>query len=87
MSRGSLTNRNVMNSIALGLRTAATIFGLVCLAQLIRLFSRADIVIAGHDIPLWPSAFAAIVTGGLSIWLWRLGSRHSPHGNDRPTAA
>jgi hypothetical protein len=69
-----------MNSNAIGLRTAATIFGIVCIAQLIRLFSRADVIIAGHDIPLWPSAFAALVTGGLCVWLWRLGGPHAPHG-------
>ena len=76
-----------MNSTTLGLRTAATIFGIVCLAQLIRLFSGADVVVAGHDFPLWPSAFAALFTGALSIWLWRLGSPHAPHGGDRTTTA
>ena len=76
-----------MNSNAIGLRTAATIFGIVCLAQLIRLFSRADVMIAGHNIPFWPSVFAALVTGGLCIWLWRLGGPHAPHGGDRTTAA
>lgn len=75
------------NSNAIGLRTAGTIFGLVCVAQLIRLFSRADVVIAGHDIPLWPSAFAALVTGGLCIWLWRLSGPPEPRGGNRPTTA
>jgi hypothetical protein len=76
-----------MNSIAIGLRTAATIFGIVCIVQLIRLFSRADVIIAGHNIPLWPSVFAALATGGLCIWLWRLGGPHTPHGGDRTTMA
>ena len=76
-----------MNSTAIGLRTAATIFGIVCIAQLTRLLSRADVIIAGHDIPLWPSAFAALVTGGLCVWLWRLGGAHAPHGGDQTTAA
>ena len=76
-----------MNSNAIGLRTAAVIFGIVCIVQLVRLFSHADVVIAGHDVPLWPSAFAALVTGGLSVWLWRLSGPHAPHGGDRPTTA
>jgi hypothetical protein len=76
-----------MKATSIGLRTAATIFGLVCIMQLIRLFSRADVMIAGHEIPLWPSVFAALVTGGLSIWLWRLGGPHAPHGGNHPSAA
>jgi hypothetical protein len=76
-----------MNSNVIGLRTAGTIFGIVCIAQLIRLLSRADVVIAGHEIPLWPSLFAALVTGGLAIWLWRLGGPRAPHGGDRTTTA
>ena len=75
-----------MKSNAIGLRTATTIFGIVCMAQLIRLFSGADVTIAGHDIPLWPSAFAALVTGGLCVWLWRLGGPHAPNGGDPTTA-
>jgi hypothetical protein len=74
-----------MNSSTIGLRTAATIFGVVCIAQLLRLFSRAEVIIAGHAVPLWPSVFAALVTGGLCVWLWRLGGPHLPHDGDRTT--
>jgi len=76
-----------MNSTAIGLRTAATIFGVVCIIQLVRLFSHADVMIGGHDIPLWPSVFAAVVTGGLCIWLWRLGGPPASHGGNRTTLA
>jgi hypothetical protein len=76
-----------MNSNVIGLRISATIFGLVCLAQLIRLFSRAEVSVAGHEIPLWPSLFAALVTGSLCIWLWRLGGPRAPHGGGGTTAA
>jgi hypothetical protein len=61
-----------MKSQILGLRVAATIFGLVCLAQLLRLATQAEVVVAGNRVPLWVSALAVVVSGGLSLWLWKL---------------
>ena len=61
-----------MNSHILGLRVASVIFGLMSLAQLGRLVIRPEIFVAGYRMPLWPSALAFIVMGGLSIWLWKL---------------
>ena len=64
-----------MNSPILGLRVAGTIFGIGCLGQCVRLFTSVEILVAGHPIPLWPSAVAAAVAGGLSLWLWMLSYR------------
>jgi len=61
-----------MNSQKIGLRVAGIIFGLMALAQLARLVIRPDVIVAGFQMPLWPSALAVIVTGGLSLWMWRL---------------
>ncbi len=61
-----------MKSQILGLRVASTVFGLVCLGQLLRLATRAEVVVAGNRLPLWLSALAVVIAGGLSIWLWRL---------------
>ncbi len=61
-----------MNSQIRGLRVAGTIFGLMSLAQLARLIIQPDVLIAGHSVPLWPSALAMVVLAGLSLWLWRL---------------
>ena len=55
-----------------GLRVASVIFGLMSIAQLMRLLIRPEVLVAGHPMPLWPSALAFIVLGGLSIWLWNL---------------
>ena len=63
-----------MNSQSVGLRVAAAVFGLVCLAQLLRLLTGADVLVAGHLIPLWPSAIAFVVAGGLSLWMLKLSS-------------
>jgi len=63
-----------MNSQILGLRVAGTIFGLMCLAQLLRLVTRVEIFVAGHQIPLWPSALGVVIAGGLSLWMWKLSS-------------
>ena len=61
-----------MNSQIIGLRVAGTIFGLMCLGQLARLFIRPEILVASHQIPLWPSAVAVVILGGMSIWMWKL---------------
>jgi hypothetical protein len=67
-----------MKSQILGLKVASIIFGLMCLAQLMRLVVRPEVLIAGHHVPLWPSGLAFIILGGLSLWLWKL-SRAKTH--------
>jgi hypothetical protein len=61
-----------MKSQIIGLRVAGTLFGFMSLAQLARLILRAELLVAGHLLPLWPSALAFVILGGLSLWLWRL---------------
>jgi hypothetical protein len=63
-----------MNSQILGLRIASIIFGLMSLAQLLRLVIQPEVLVAGHQMPLWPSVLAFVILGGLSIWLWKLSS-------------
>jgi len=61
-----------MESRIIGLRVAGVVFALFCLAQLLRLVLRPEILVAGHLMPLWPSVIAVIVAGGLSVWMWKL---------------
>ena len=61
-----------MYSQTVGLRVAAVVFALVCVAQLLRLVLRPEVLVAGHLLPLWPSAVAVLVAGALSIWMWKL---------------
>ncbi|MBI2497222.1 MAG: hypothetical protein HYV75_04635 [Opitutae bacterium] len=62
-----------MNSPQCGLRVAGAIFGLVSLAQLLRLLFGVQVVVAGkYPVPLWPSGVACVVAGLLAFWLWRL---------------
>jgi hypothetical protein len=61
-----------MKSQVLGLRVASFVFGLMAIAQLARLVMRPDVLVAGHSMPLWPSALALITFGALSVWMWRL---------------
>jgi hypothetical protein len=42
------------------------------LAQLLRLVIQPEVIVAGHQMPLWPSVLALVILGGLSIWLWKL---------------
>lgn len=54
-------------------RPASLIIGILLLflacAQLCRFFLKIDVVAAGLEIPLWPSAVAAVVLVVLSVWL------------------
>lgn len=61
-----------MNSQIVGLRVASAIFGLMALRHLFRLVIRSKVLVAGHLMPLWPSALAIVIFGGLSLWLWKL---------------
>jgi 4'-phosphopantetheinyl transferase EntD len=61
-----------MNSQILGLKVAGFVFGLMCLAQLLRLVIRPQVLIAGHHLPLWPSGLAFVILGSLSLWMWKL---------------
>ena len=66
-----------MGSRTLGLRIAGVVFGLVALAQLFRLLTRVEVLVANHALPLWPNAIAFLVAGGLCAWLWWLSYRGS----------
>lgn len=61
-----------MNSPILGLKVAGIVFGLLGLAQLLRLVIRPDVLVAGHQVPLWPSGLAFLILGSLSLWMWKL---------------
>ena len=61
-----------MKSQIIGLRVASIVFAVMSLAQLARLLIRPEVLVAGHLMPLWPSALAFVILGGLSLWLWRL---------------
>jgi hypothetical protein len=53
-----------------------TIFlALVALGHLLRLALQIEVVAGGVHIPLWLSALAFVLTGGLAILLWREGHR------------
>ena len=66
-----------MNSQILGLRVASAVFGLMSIAQLVRLVIRPEVIVAGYRMPLWPSALAFLSLGGLSIWMCRLARAQS----------
>ena len=38
-------------------------------AQLCRVIFKVNVVAAGMEIPIWPSAVAAVVLAALAIWL------------------
>jgi hypothetical protein len=66
-----------MRSQITGLRVASVVFGLMALAQLVRLITHPAMYVAGSPMPLWPSFLGFIIMGGLSFWMWRLTHRTS----------
>lgn len=58
-----------MNSPTLGLRVSSVVFGLLGAGQAARLLFQAQVVVNGWELPLWPSALAALVLGALCLWL------------------
>ncbi|MFA5321126.1 MAG: hypothetical protein WC373_00495 [Smithella sp.] len=54
-------------------RPASLVIGILLLilacAQLCRLIFKVSVVAAGIEIPVWPSAIAAVVLAALGIWL------------------
>jgi hypothetical protein len=69
---GALRKDDSMNSKITGLRVASIVFGLMAIAQLVRLVIRPEVLVAGHPMPLWPSVLACIILGSLSVWMWKL---------------
>ena len=52
-------------------RIVTLFLALVAVAQFLRLVLQVEVVAGGVRIPLWASAVACVVTGGLAILLWR----------------
>ena len=63
-----------MNSPKAGLRLAALVFAVMCVGHLWRFWAALDVRIGTVDIPMWLSIGAVVVSGGLSVWLWKLSS-------------
>ncbi len=50
---------------------AAVVLGLISILQLLRSLLGWPASVNGFDVPLWASAIAFVVTGVLSVMLWR----------------
>ena len=61
-----------MKSQIVGLRVASAIFGLVCAAHVLRVVMRVDVMVAGHEVPVWANVVGAVISGALSFWMCRL---------------
>jgi hypothetical protein len=47
------------------------VFSLMAIVQLTRLILGWEVTVNGVSIPVWVSAIAFVVTGGLAVMLWR----------------
>lgn len=50
---------------------AVVVFSLMALLQLLRLVLGWEVTVNGVTIPLWASAIAFVIAGGLAVMLWR----------------
>ena len=66
-----------MSPQIIGLRVASVVFGLMAIAQLLRLVIRPEVLVGGHLMPLWPRVLAFPILGGLGLWMWILSRTHT----------
>lgn len=52
------------------LYVAGTVFGLVALVHLYRLFSHFNLVVGSTEVPTWANIVGILVAGGLSYWMF-----------------
>jgi hypothetical protein len=51
---------------------SGVLFALVALGHLVRVLARWPLLIAGYPLPALASLVVLVVTGGMSVWAWRL---------------
>jgi len=51
---------------------AGVLFGLLSIAQLLRLVIKPAVYVGAHMIPLWPSAIAFLIFGAMALWMLNL---------------
>lgn len=44
---------------------------LVTVGHLLRLVLQIPLIVGNWSLPMWPSVIAALMAGGLAVWLWR----------------
>ena len=44
---------------------------LVCIAHLLRVVYRVEILAGGWNVPIWMSVLACLFTAALAGWLWK----------------
>ncbi|HEX6603245.1 MAG TPA: hypothetical protein VF027_00005 [Sphingomicrobium sp.] len=50
---------------------AAILFAIMALVHIYRLVTHFQIIVGSHSVPEWVSILAIVVTGGLSLMLFR----------------
>ena len=50
---------------------AVVVFSLIAVMQLLRFVLGWEVTVNGMTVPLWLSAVAFVIAGGLAVMLWR----------------
>jgi len=54
---------------------SGVLFGLITIAQLLRLIFQVPVQVGTLNVPMWPSVLALILVLSLCIWAFRLASK------------
>jgi hypothetical protein len=54
-----------------GSLVASVFLAFIALAHLVRILLGTPVLVSGVEVPMWGSAAAALVTGGIALLLWR----------------
>ena len=57
---------------------AAPLLGFIAVVQAIRFVRAWPVNINGYELPVWPSAIAALVFAAIAVLLWREGGARRP---------
>lgn len=55
-------------------------FALIAILHVLRVIGGVSVLVADVQVPVWMSAPAAILTGALAVWAFRLGTQGSNRG-------
>jgi hypothetical protein len=72
---GWVRSVGAMNSQKTGLRVASLLFALFALGHILRLLTKAAVIVDTQTIPLWISAPLAVIAAFLSLWMWKLSKK------------
>jgi len=64
------------------LTVAGTIFGIVALVHLYRIYDHFNLIVGTTEVPVWVNVTGAVIAGALSLWMFKSACCDSCHKKD-----